>query len=155
VKLGTPGPQEIFRKPILLRRQMFFFFLLSGFFLGFLECSAFFIFWFVHGKPFSYAQLHAEQEFIATGQIVTLEPRQNPTLPLAIHPYLGYVYTTAVNSEDFKKFHRHSVNKFGFIDSHTSIQQRANDQIIVGITGGSVAYWLSALADDILIAELL
>lgn len=60
------------------------------------------------------------------------------------HPYLGFVY-------DSQQKFLHAgipISRFGFIDDKDPILKRADDQVIIGIFGGSVAWWLSKLGEE-------
>src|SRR5258707_584467 len=61
----------------------------------------------------------------------------------SIHPYLGWVMNPQVNSgSDF--FGRHiPVNALGFDDEEHGIPKLAPGKLIVGVTGGSVAWQMS------------
>jgi hypothetical protein len=74
------------------------------------------------------------------------ERRERHELGIALHPYLGYVYTPDAS----EKFPDHDVNDFGFVDG-SPVQRRGDGKVIVGITGGSVALGLPAdmLSDEL------
>ena len=63
-----------------------------------------------------------------------------------IHPYLGYVYNPAVNNPYFTQVHGCPVSSYGFIDDKNPVFKRAPDKLIVGVFGGSAAYYLSVQA---------
>jgi hypothetical protein len=72
------------------------------------------------------------------------------------HPYLGYVYSTELNQPRYVRGHsRFDVTSFGFIDDQLPIHKRSDDQVIVGIVGGSVALGFSIEGDDALARILL
>lgn len=61
----------------------------------------------------------------------------------AIHPYLGWVLTPEVNPGSFMGGRQVPVNHLGFVDDGTSIYQKSDRQLIVGVCGGSVAQHMS------------
>ena len=72
-----------------------------------------------------------------------------------IHPYLGYVYNPQANNEALYKAHENlSISEFGFVDEAEPIQAQSNDKVIIGIFGGSVAWWLSVQGIDSLKNEI-
>lgn len=70
------------------------------------------------------------------------------------HPYLGYVYNPECNSPALTADHRLPINEFGFIDDTWPLGPARADCYLVGITGGSVAYLLSAHGIDRLLTGL-
>jgi hypothetical protein len=42
------------------------------------------------------------------------------------------------------------VNQFGFVDDQDSVQQRAQDRLIIGVTGGSVAWQMTVGGDEVI-----
>lgn len=68
-----------------------------------------------------------------------------------IHPYLGFVY----NPEKFRLKHNGvPISEFGFIDNRSPIHKRSKDKLIVGVFGGSVAWWFQNLQRQSLIDGL-
>lgn len=68
-----------------------------------------------------------------------------------LHPYLGFVY----NPDGWKTKHDGiPISNFGFIDDKSPIQKRSNDKVIIGIFGGSVAWWFQQLGAKEMINEL-
>jgi hypothetical protein len=76
------------------------------------------------------------------------------TTGLVLHPYVGYVMDPAGQGPDFERFSHNPVSEYGFVDSGAPILHRSRDRAIVGITGGSVAYWFSVFGEAKLREEL-
>lgn len=112
----------------------------------------------VEGSLLSFGDVRAMRDQIAAmGDFVPPEreeqPGQQMMLYNAIHPYMGSTYSLEAN-EVPGFFQYHEVNAYGFVDSTPTIQKRGDDRLIVGITGGSVAWWVSAEGDVSLAEEL-
>jgi hypothetical protein len=72
----------------------------------------------------------------------------------SIHPYLGWVLNPQVNpGNDFCGRHV-PVNALGFNDEEQGIPKRSADKLIVGVTGGSVAWQMSVAGKDRLVQVL-
>ena len=66
------------------------------------------------------------------------------------HPYLGFVY-------DPNGAPSHSgvpISPFGFIDDKPPLQKRSPNKVLIGVFGGSVAWWLQALGEQAIREEL-
>ena len=107
------------------------------------EAGAWGLFWLLERVPFSYGRL-AELRAAARQEELLLPEDRRRNSPYALHPYLGYVYNPDINSAEFTAFHGNPVSDFGFLDAASPIRRRAEDRLIVGVFGGSVAYYLSA-----------
>ena len=57
----------------------------------------------------------------------------------AIHPYLGYTPNPEVLTA--KNHNGVSISDYGFIDNENPIHARESDEVLIAITGGSVAAW--------------
>jgi hypothetical protein len=84
-----------------------------------------------------------------------------------IHPYLGFVYNPEYNNPEYKieertKYSRNDevqssnipISEYGFVDKSGPFHTKSNDRVILGIFGGSVAFWFSVQGIDSLINEL-
>jgi hypothetical protein len=71
-----------------------------------------------------------------------------------LHPYLGFVYTPERDNEYFRATYAMGISRWGFIDDKDAIQSRAPGRLVVGIFGGSVAWYLSKESADALIRGL-
>ena len=69
----------------------------------------------------------------------------------AIHPYLGYVYSPDVWQSGHAGV---PVSDFGFASQQRVIQKRSGAKLLVGIFGGSVAWWLQHSGGEVLAREL-
>lgn len=59
------------------------------------------------------------------------------------HPYLGTVQLPGRADEAFVAYHSLPVDALGFIDDGDPLPRRSPDKLIIGITGGSVAFFFS------------
>ena len=65
---------------------------------------------------------------------------------VSIHPYIGYVNNPeVVSSKDHSGV---SISDYGFIDTQSPIHIKNPNEIIIGITGGSVAAWFFIQSRD-------
>ncbi|HZS36033.1 MAG TPA: hypothetical protein VFF06_04365 [Polyangia bacterium] len=103
---------------------------------------------------FSYSRLHAAQHDLASPPDDTLKRQAvDWSRPLVVHPFFGYAVDPQSEAlHDVPAGLKNDPN--GFQTGSSPIQKRAPDKVIVAITGGSVAYWLSVIARRELIEEL-
>lgn len=141
-----------------MKRRIFFLFLIGLLLIVLMESLSYLLFWIKEGRTFSYSDARAEQKAIAAHRLELKGFQKKPKKPQkaiqVIHPYLGYVYNPEINSPSFIKGHKYPINQFGFIDSSTLLNKRGPDKIIIGIVGGSVAFWFSVQGDTTLTGEL-
>lgn len=71
-----------------------------------------------------------------------------------LHPYLGYVFNPEPNSKRFINYYKYPVSQYGFLDDGSPFYVKTNNKLIIGIFGGSVAYWFSVYGTNALISEL-
>ena len=80
-----------------------------------------------------------------------------------IHPYIGFVESPECNNmtDEERNTYPNSeiragipISEYGLIDKSLPIHTKSNDKVILGIFGGSVAFWFSAQGIDSLINEL-
>ena len=138
------------------RRRILFAAILTVSVVAALELGSFLLFWAVEGEMFSYsrqreavrhlADLHSDDEGKS-------EPKQPPRLEVEIHPYTGFINTPRAN-DVVKRRYGHPVNGFGFIDSASPLRKLSADTLVIGVMGGSVAYWFSLLGEHPFMAEL-
>lgn len=95
------------------------------------------------GKRFSFGEFKARQLGPTKRAQQLLNDPPNSSALHAIHPYLGYVYNPEANREALTEYHRLPISDSGFLDDKSPIQTASPDRIIVGVFGGSVAYWWS------------
>jgi hypothetical protein len=62
----------------------------------------------------------------------------------SLHPFLGYVQTPMNANQAWLDLHHLPINAFGFIDNKPSLQHRSPQRLIVGVTGGSVAFFFGS-----------
>ncbi len=92
--------------------------------------------------------VRTEMEFLSQGG--TRADNSSET----IHPYLGWVMNPQVNpGTDF--LHRHiPVNSLGFDDFEQGLPKRSDNRLIVAVTGGSVAWQMTAAGEQTLVHKL-
>jgi len=73
---------------------------------------------------------------------------------LALHPYLGFVYDPTFDPEGMRKQHGMPVSDFGFVDDKWPIQAGSPQEVVVGVFGGSMSWWVSNQGADALVEEL-
>ncbi|MFQ5416490.1 MAG: hypothetical protein ACE5FL_05495 [Myxococcota bacterium] len=104
-----------------------------------LLCAA--AFFAVRDGGFSHAALAA----IRAERMADLQEGQiaRPGLEV-IHPYLGYVYDPAGNSGEMTAHHGGvPISEFGFLDHASPLRAKADDEVVVGLFGGSFAFFFS------------
>jgi len=109
------------------------------------------------GRLPSLSDLRSQRErIVARGPgIDTITGKDRPRTVEIIHPYLGFVYDPAANSPGFSSLHDGiGVNGFGLLDLGSPIRSPTPDETIVGITGGSLAFWFSTKGIQALEREL-
>jgi hypothetical protein len=98
-------------------------------------------FWYLDGTPFGPARLAAEQRAVAAERPSVVRPGLERKLDPAaaqmlsrqvVHPYLGFVYDPETSH----------ASEWGFLDEAPPFHHRAPDQLIVAVTGGSLALQL-------------
>ena len=144
---------------ISLKKKILFYFVMLisvVFLIEFFSFAAFFI---IKKEWFSFSRIYSERNS-RSYEIDTLTSRggkkgsaDNQTIASGqvIHPYLGYVYSPEYNKEEYSNI---PISEYGFVDNTGPIHAKSNDRVILGIFGGSVAFWFSVHGIDSLISEL-
>ncbi len=96
---------------------------------------------------------------LSTGKNITENniflPSKEQNIPLEVlHPYLGFVYNPEQNTPELTKYHGVPISSQGFIDDNEPLFSKKKDRVIIGVFGGSVAFWLSITGKDCLFTEL-
>ncbi len=110
--------------------------------LAVLEGASYVVYRVVFGKPYGQAEI-AERLRQASQS-----PQENLNQLLAgnliiPHPYLGFVY----DSREKIAHNGIRISDYGFVDDKPPLRKRSPDTVIVGIFGGSVAWWLQSLGE--------
>jgi hypothetical protein len=105
--------------------------------------------WFSHSEVSALRQARAEGSLGSSAVGLGTTPGAH-----ALHPYVGYVYDPAANTPDSTAFHRNPITPYGYLDRDPFIHKKSQEQYVVGILGGSVAYWLSVMAQDAIVEAL-
>lgn len=111
--------------------------LLVGSVIEVLSCAALFM---AH-DGFRWSILAERQEQIARG-VATADESQE-----AIHPYLGWSFNPQVSPGVEYAGRLIPVNSVGLVDDGPSIQKRDSQRLIVGISGGSVAWQMTVAGE--------
>jgi len=120
--------------------------------LGVFELSSLLAYLVSTGEMFSFSGIQERRSAIAQGA-AEAEEGQTAQSDYAIHPYLGYVYDPQIWQN--KPGHDGMpVSDFGFIDNKRPVLKRSEETLIVGIFGGSVAWWLSQWGETALVSGL-
>lgn len=71
-----------------------------------------------------------------------------------LHPYLGFVYSPERNTPAFRAVYGAGISSWGFVDDDIPIHAADPGKVIVGMFGGSVAWYLSTESADTLVSGL-
>jgi hypothetical protein len=71
-----------------------------------------------------------------------------------LHPYLGFVYSPEHDDASFRAIYGMGISRWGFVDDKDPIQLASPDRLVVGIFGGSVAWYLSKESAETIIDGL-
>jgi len=92
--------------------------------------------------------LEARQEMLA------LASRSRDDSTIVVHPFTGWCLNPQV-SEGQAAFGRQiPVNQLGFVDDQESLQKRGPDRLLIGVTGGSVAWQMTVGAEELICETL-
>ena len=97
------------------------------------------------------AELRARQ--IASADAVERSTTSGST-PIVPHPFVGFVYDPNFDPVGTKKYHSIPASTWGYLDDKNPIRSKSDDEVVVGLFGGSVAFWLSVQGDQALLDEL-
>lgn len=70
------------------------------------------------------------------------------------HPFLGYVYNPRFNPAAMLAFHSVPASDWGFLDDKAPLRAPSHSEVVIGIFGGSVAFWFSVKGVDAMLQEL-
>jgi hypothetical protein len=107
-------------------------------------------------NPLALGRLTDERTALASGVPDAQPEGQGQRLDVVPHPFVGYVHAkdafdgigTGAPGD------RPRANAHGFLDANELLQERDPERVIVGIVGGSVAWWLGSQGDAALAARL-
>lgn len=106
------------------------------------------------GLPEIRAAAPSEAPAAAPTDAAAIAAAQDIHALLAIHPFLGFVYDPRRTTPRMAAYLGSGVSDWGFLDGGSPLRRRSPDTLIVGITGGSVAYGLTREGEDVLRDEL-
>lgn len=104
----------------------------------------------VIGLRFSLRSYESFEDLADRQRSLARIPRLAEDSDIVVHPFTGWCVAPDVSHGEEAFGRRLPVNRLGFIDDQESIQQRGDDRLIIGITGGSVAWQMSAGADEVI-----
>lgn len=96
------------------------------------------------GAHESFEGLAEQQEWLSKS------PRDAEDSGVVVHPFTGWCIDPQVSQGDEAFGKKIPVNRLGFVDDQETIQWRNDDRLVIGITGGSVAWQLSVGADTVI-----
>lgn len=76
------------------------------------------------------------------------------TTMIVPHPYLGFVYSPDYDPVGMANLHGVPVSDWGFLDDKLPLQPAAPGDVVIGIFGGSVAFYFSVQGVPALLEEL-
>lgn len=101
--------------------------------------------------------IHSSSPFTVS-QIISLRHETGieevPSISEVVHPYLGWVLDPDSHPGQRTSHGPMRVNDFGLLDNDSPIRRRSPDKLIVGVVGGSVAWYVSAEGGPSLLREL-
>ena len=100
----------------------------------------------------SWSRVHEQMQTVAARN--PLRPGGEFSLPVMVHPYIGYVLQQDSANPDKPVGEKYRITDYGFIDDQPPIHRRSADRVIVAIVGGSVARQMAMTATSVLEEEL-
>jgi hypothetical protein len=109
----------------------------------------------VFHEGFGYSKTAAlRQQRIAEAEQVHPQPANVDPTPLVPHPFLGFVYNPRYDPKGMLALHTVPVSDWGFLDDKPPFRAASAEEEVVGIFGGSVAFWFSVWGNDAMVREL-
>lgn len=122
-----------------------------------LEAAAYVIFGVQFRERFSFAratQLRQQRVSAASARHPTSKAAAvRPVMEVA-HPYVGFVYNPRFDPPGMLAQHSVPVSDWGFLDDKSPLRSAAASEVVVGIFGGSLAFWFSVQGLEAMFAEL-
>jgi hypothetical protein len=103
---------------------------------------------------FTYARLDRQRERQIKAAAAVRPGAAHATTQTVPHPYVGFTYDPNFDPAGMREFHSVPVSDWGFLDDKAPLQAKSEEQVVVGIFGGSVAFWFSVQGVDALFEEL-
>ena len=108
----------------------------------------------VTSQPFSWERLGAaKRDAAAAASAVAPAAGASSTL-IVPHPYVGFVYNPEFDPAGAARLHGVPVSAWGFLDDKAPLRQRSEREVVIGIFGGSVAFWYSVQGVATMLEEL-
>lgn len=140
----TPQNTAPPKRRLTRRRRLAFVALTVGLVFVFAEIASAIGIYFSLGIGEDFEALAKRQERLSRA------PRGKEESGIVVHPYTGWAINPQVSDGDEVFGQRIPVNRLGFIDDQESLQKRGPDRLIIGVTGGSVAWQLTVAADNVI-----
>ncbi|MEO5359522.1 MAG: hypothetical protein H7843_03630 [Nitrospirota bacterium] len=142
-----------------LRQALLYAILISAV-TAFVELSSYVTYRVIYKSWMSFEQLENDRHGIIKSMRTDAGNMNIPAVKLfhLLHPYYGYVLDEIPDERlkniiglDKIKIDR---NRYGFFGKNDPVQQRSEQNLLVGVTGGSVATVMTVLAEDTLVKHL-
>ena len=110
----------------------------------------------VEHRPFDADAVDARRrQFLGEARALDVHDRRSSAgSELALHPYVGFVYDPAFDPDGRRAGHGVPTSEWGFLDDGPPVRSGGPDEVVVGIFGGSMAWWVSNQGASALIEEL-
>ena len=91
---------------------------------------------------------------VARQEMLALTSRSRDDSTVVVHPFTGWCLNPQLSQGQSAFGKQIPVNRLGFVDDRETIQKRGSDRLLIGVTGGSVAWQMTVGAAE-LISETL
>jgi hypothetical protein len=119
-----------------------------------LEGLSWVVFRFAFHERFSFASI-AQLKQQRIDEAAAAHPAKDVYPALVVpHPFLGFVYNPQHSPKTILARHSVPVSDWGFLDDKVPFQAASDQQAVIGLFGGSVAFWFSVQGVDALLEEL-
>lgn len=101
-------------------------------------------------ESFSFSKIASSQNKVSSVSSMEYSLAQFGNKMMTIHPYQGFVY----NKDQLFSTDGIPVSEYGFLDIQAPVFEKKEDKIVIGVFGGSVAWWFSHKGSEKLKSEL-
>lgn len=140
-----PPPLSVLVPPRRTRRQRFVFVLVTVVLIGaFSEILS------AIGLYFSLDTGQDLQELTIRQKSLALTAHDHNESGVVVHPFTGWSLNPQISSGDEAFGRRIRVNRLGFVDDQETLQKRGPGRLIIGVTGGSVAWQMTVGGENVI-----
>lgn len=139
----TPGR----RKPVLIATL-----LVLGY--GAVEILSYLGFFAVTSRAFTWERSNKQKQRQVQAAAALRPDAAASTTMIVPHPYLGFVYSPDYDPAGMFRMHGMPVSSWGFLDDKPPLQPASENDVVIGIFGGSVAFYFSVQGVPALLEEL-